>query len=199
MKKMPFGLTAWAVLIACLGPFGAQAAHFDLFRGDLTIQNNTPFSLQVKRHFMESNKRGSMGTFIFSDEFKARNLSIDPGELSYLGYGESQKNEVEGHFVFGIADTDQLFDAHYRFGRNRDNDTWFGLKNFEDKGSYPFVSVHMVRSCNVKKRLISGTRYDHTCTVRLSMDDESAACIGNPNCSVQTFRKALKHKQKEEL
>ena len=201
MKRCSFGWAAWAVLMACFGSFCAQAAPlaFDLFRGELTLLNNTPFNLKVRRNSMVTDQGRTKSTFTFSDEFKARDHTIAPGELSYLGYDESEGNEVEGRFTFRFVETNRIFDALYRFATNSDHDTWFTLNNFEDKSIYPLISVHMVRSCDVKKGLIPGTRYDHTCTIRLSMDDDAIACVGDPDCSSRAFLEAQKYRKKGEL
>ena len=200
MKKRSLSWAAWAVLMmACLSSFCAQADHFDLFRGELTLLNNTPFSLKVRRNAMETNQRGTMGTFIFSEEFKARDRTIAPGELSYMGYGECYGNEVEGRLTLQILEASRLFDARYRFATNSDNDTWFRLKIFHVQDSYPLISAHVVRSCDVQKGLMPGTRYDHTFTIRLSMENEAVACIGDPDCYAQSFIEARKYRKKGEL
>ena len=151
---------------------------------------------------MESDERGDMGKFVFSDRFKSEELSLMPGEERYIGFGESHTNEVEGYFVFQMRDTDQAFVAHYRFAEDWDDDTWIRLEQLENYQPYPFVSVSTIRSCEVMKGLFSGIHYQHTCAVTFFMDDLDAACIADHRCKTvilqeSTLARAIEAKRPE--
>ena len=192
MKKQSYFLIVWMVFVAAASTLPAKAAYFDRYHGDLAILNQTPFTLKIVKHFMEKNKRGDKGQFYFSEPFQAQDFSLIPGEVIHLGYGESRTNKIEGHFIFDIVDTDQSFDAHYRFAKDKDTDTWIKLKQLSSQEPYPFVSIRMMRSCKVTKRLISGTDYQHTCTVTFTMDEAAASCIGDPNCTAEDYQQKIK-------
>ena len=185
MKKIASVLTKLTLIFAVSCPLTTIAGYGDQYRGDLVILNQTPFTLVIVDNHMTLNKYGEKGKFVFSDQFKAQQFSLMPGDEQYIGYGESDTSEVEGYLTFRLLNTDQSFVAHYRLAEIwTEGDTWIKLEQLGNSEPYSVVSISWIHNCDYRVGFFGGASYHHTCALTFRMDDdEDVACTTDPDCT----------------
>ena len=192
MKKLTSNLLKLTLFFAASCPIATAAPLttatniYDRYSGAITIRNQTPFTLGIIKDFLhhplKSNAEGNL--FLFRS-LKPSDQYLEPGERKFIGYTEPQINEIEGYLVLNFLDTEELFTAHYRFGKVQggDDGSWIKLEQLDNDQPYPLISLRMIRNTIATENLASpGTHYLNAYLLTFSMDDASAACITDPYC-----------------
>lgn len=190
MKALRHTGISLVLLFAATASVGSMAAKLDKFRGDITVINHTPYTLKVGEHTTTSNRRGPMGSFGFSEALRMQDSAIAPGEVVHIGQGQSRQNELGGRILFRIEHTDASFYGHYSFGRERYGDTFVTLTDTQGGAPYPLVHIDPQLTLNKHKKF-GGKNYDHNAVMVLSMDENGAACLANPDCTLESFKQSV--------
>ena len=151
MKKLTSNLIkltlffATSCPIATAAPLTTATNIYDRYSGAITIHNQTPFTLGIIKDFLnhplKSNAEGNL--FLFRS-LKPSDKYLEPGERKFIGYTEPQINEIEGYLVLNFLDTEELFTAHYRFGKVQGGDdvSWIKLEQLERPTLSSYLSPH---------------------------------------------------------
>ena len=207
MKKLTSSLINLTLFFAASCPHTTTANNYDQYSGAITIHNQTPFTLAIIEDFLyHPLKSNAKGNLFLLQNLNPHDQFLMPGERKLIGYTEEPlTNEVEGYLVLNFLDTEELFTAHYRFGKSQggDNGSWIkleqlDLEQLDNNQPYPFISLRMIRGSVASKNLLSGTHYLHAYMLTFNMDHAAAACITDPYCLGGHFLRTI-HKKSAQL
>lgn len=187
MRSVKFYLPCIAFLLLSTS---AMAGNENIFEGQLTIKNNTAYTLEMTDDRMVPDR----GRFTFDTKFVDSGKQLISGEEKLIGEGKSKRNKTEGQFTLARTDTNSRFILKYRFGE-KGTDTWAMVEKTSDSedGGLPTMNVSM----NCKKRSVgfTGTEYKHTCIVTLS-DAEVAHTDGDLRSTEKIAKEVQRKRQR---